>query len=103
MAQTIPNAIDWWVRARPDGVAFDVEGEEVTYGDLGAWSDRVARRLIDDHAIAPGDVVGIAGLNSLDWCVAAVAAIKAGAITTPINYRYTASEIVRSSTTAHQR
>lgn len=93
MAELIIDALDWWTRALPDRVALDVEGDELTYRDLGDWSDRVARGLIDDHGVAVGDVVAIAGHNSLEWCVAAIAVMKTGAIVTPVNFRYTVSEV----------
>ncbi|WP_116997180.1 class I adenylate-forming enzyme family protein [Desertimonas flava] len=93
MAELITDALDWWTRALPDRVALDVEGTELTYRDLGAWSDRVARGLIDEHGISIGDVVAIAGYNSLEWCVAAIGVMKAGAIVTPVNFRYTVSEV----------
>ena len=46
-----------------------------------------------EHGVRPGAVVGVAGANSVDWCIAALGALKAGAIVTPINFRYTASEV----------
>lgn len=93
MAALITDAIDWWTRALPERVALDVEGEELTYRDLGQWSDRVARGLIDEHGVGVGDVVAIAGHNSLEWCVAAIGILKTGAIATPVNFRYTVSEV----------
>jgi fatty-acyl-CoA synthase len=93
MALIITDALRWWVRAQPERVALDVEGEEVTYGELGEWTDRVADHLTAEHGVTPGDVVAVAGVNSMDWCIAALGAIKAGAILTPINYRYTVSEV----------
>ena len=93
MALVITDALRWWVRAQPERVALDVEGEEVTYGDLGQWTDRVAHHLATEHGVVPGDVVAVAGVNSTEWCIAALGAIKAGAILTPINYRYTVSEV----------
>ena len=93
MALVITDALRWWVRAQPERIALDVEGEEVSYGDLGQWTDRVAHHLATEHGVSPGDVVAVAGVNSTDWCIAALGAIKAGAILTPINYRYTVSEV----------
>lgn len=93
MAKLVTDALAWWTRALPDQPAFVFEGDQVTYRELGEWSDRVGRRLVDEHGIQPGDVVAVAGVNSLEWCIAAVAAVKAGAIVSPFNYRYTASEL----------
>ena len=93
MATVIPDALRWWTRACPDRVALDIEGEQVTYARLGAWTDAVAGYLATEHGVRPGAVVGVAGANSVDWCMAALGALKAGAIVTPINFRYTASEV----------
>jgi fatty-acyl-CoA synthase len=81
------------VRAVPDRIALEVEGEAVSYAALGGWTDRVARSLAEDHGVVPGDVVAVAGLNSLEWCIAALGGLKVGAIVTPINYRYTPNEV----------
>ena len=50
-------------------------------------------RLTERHGVEPGTVVALAGANSLEWCVAALSVIKAGAILTPVNFRYTVPEI----------
>ena len=93
MSKVIADALRWWVRAQPERIALDVDGEQVSYGDLGAWTDRVAHHLVAVQGVQPGDVVAVAGLNSVDWCIAALGASKAGAIVTPVNYRYTAREV----------
>jgi fatty-acyl-CoA synthase len=93
MATLIMDALRWWVRACPEQLALDVEGEQVSYERLGTWTDGVARLLADDHGVRPGDVVGVAGANSLEWCIAALGAMKSGAVVTPINYRYTVTEV----------
>jgi fatty-acyl-CoA synthase len=93
MATLVSDALSWWVRSRPEGVAFIVGDEQVTYGELGGWTDQVAHLLADRHGVGPGDVVAVAGANSLEWVIAAIGAVKTGAIVTPVNYRYTANEI----------
>jgi fatty-acyl-CoA synthase len=93
MAEVVTDALRWWVRALPERVAIDVGGEEVRYRQLGQWTDRVARSLANEHGVRPGDVVAIVGTNSLEWCIAALGAMKSGAIVTPINFRYTVSEV----------
>jgi fatty-acyl-CoA synthase len=93
VAQLTTDALAWWVRANPERPAFVVGDETLTYGELGAWTDRAARHLREHHGITTGDVVALAGTNSLEWCVAALAVIKAGAILTPVNFRYTVPEI----------
>ena len=85
MAKLLTDAIRWWERSLPERAAVVCEGEQVTYRELGSWTDGVARWLLTEGGLAPGDVVAIAGYN--------LGAVKAGAVVAPFNYRYTASEL----------
>ena len=58
--------------------------ERLTFADLDAWSDRVARALAA-RGIAKGDRVGIAMRNCPSWIVAYMGAVKAGAVATLLN------------------
>jgi fatty-acyl-CoA synthase len=92
MAQTLPAAIDWWARMRPDQPAIVLNGETLTYAAFKAWSDRVAAQLIAD-GLEPGDRVAICALNSLAYCALIMGTIRAGGIVSPVNFRYTVREI----------
>jgi fatty-acyl-CoA synthase len=93
MATVIMDALRWWTRACPERIALDVEGARVSYEHLGRWTDGVAQYLATDLGVRPGDVVAVAGANTLEWCIAALGALKSGAVVTPINYRYTVTEV----------
>jgi fatty-acyl-CoA synthase len=95
VAVLLTDALKWWTSSYPERTALVVGDEEVTYGRLGEWTDRVANYLCHEVGTVPGAVVAIAGANSMEWCVAALGAIKAGAIVTPFNYRYTAMELMQ--------
>lgn len=92
MSGTVVDALTWWARTQPDQVAIDFDGEEVTYRELSTWADGVAADLRAADVVA-GDRVGIVGVNSLEWCVAALGALKLGAIVTPFNHRMVAREL----------
>lgn len=92
MAQTLPAAIAWWARMRPDQPAVVLGGETLTYGQYKAWSDRVAAMLIAD-GLEPGDRVAICSLNSLAYCALIMGIIRAGGVVSPVNFRYTVREI----------
>ncbi|CAN5257387.1 long-chain-fatty-acid--CoA ligase FadD13 [soil metagenome] len=92
MAQTLPGAIAWWARMRPDQPAVVLGGERLTYAEYKAWSDRIAARLIED-GLEPGDRVAICSANSLAYCALIMGIIRAGGIVNPINFRYTPREI----------
>lgn len=92
MSGTIGGVIAWWARERPDARAIVFAGEPVSFAELHRWSDRVAVDLVE-RGIVPGNRIGIFAGNSLEWCIAAYAIIKTGAILVPLNYRYQAAEV----------
>ncbi|MFC5747199.1 class I adenylate-forming enzyme family protein [Actinomadura rugatobispora] len=92
MSGTVVDALSWWARSTPDFVAIDFDGDRVTYAQLDTWADGVAAGLAAD-GVQAGDRVSIAGVNSLEWCVAALAGFKVGAIVAPFNNRMVAREL----------
>ncbi|MEV4786515.1 FadD3 family acyl-CoA ligase [Streptomyces tuirus] len=69
-----------------------VEGRtRVTYAELGARVERAAAACLATGA-EPGDRVAIWAPNSLDWIVAALGAVSAGAVLVPLNTRFKGAE-----------
>jgi acyl-CoA synthetase (AMP-forming)/AMP-acid ligase II len=69
-----------------------VEGRtRVPYGELGARVERSAAACLA-HGVRPGDRVAIWAPNSLDWMVAALGAVSAGAVLVPLNTRFKGAE-----------
>ena len=93
MAQLLMHAMRWWVRATPGRIALDMAGDTVSYAELDRWANGVAGRLRDDLEVRSGDIVVIHGVNSIEWCVAAIAALKLGAIIAPANVVYPPDEL----------
>ncbi len=93
MSLMVTDPLRYWAQNQPDQAALVFDGgEQVTYGELDAWTDTVAARILD-HGVEPGDRVGIVGNNSLDWCAGALGALKAGAIVACYNHRLVADEL----------
>ncbi|MBN9792569.1 long-chain fatty acid--CoA ligase [Pseudonocardia sp. TMWB2A] len=92
MSGTVVDALTWWARTVPHHPVIDFDGDVVTYAELDSWSDGVATGL-RERGIGRGDRVGIVGANSLEWCVAAVAAWKTGAVACGFNQRFRAGEL----------
>ncbi|TQM69728.1 fatty-acyl-CoA synthase [Actinomadura hallensis] len=92
MSGTVADALTWWARTTPDFVAIDFDGDPVTYAELNTWADGVAATLRSD-GVRPGDRVSIVAANSLEWCVAALAGFKIGAIVAPFNQRMVTREL----------
>src|SRR5580698_920946 len=69
-----------------------VDGDRrVSFSELLALSKSAAAVCIE-HGVEPGDRVGIWAPNSLDWVVAALGALSAGASLVPLNTRYKGDE-----------
>lgn len=92
MAATIGSALHWWGRTKGDTPALVVEEETLTYGELDAWTSRVARALAES-GVRAGDRVGVLGPNSLEWPVLALGVIKSGAVLVPLNPRLKPAEL----------
>ena len=102
MAQTLCDALAWWARMQPEAPAVVLNGETLTYGHFKAWSDRIANHLIS-LGVKPGDRVGICSLNSHAYCALIMGAIRAGAIVSPINFRFTVREIADLTSTTEPK
>jgi fatty-acyl-CoA synthase len=92
MAATVGSALQWWARTNPDHPAILLGDDRLSYRELHDWSGRLARRLADD-GVKPGDRVGLLAPNSLQWPVAALAIMKAGAVLVPFNARLKPAEV----------
>jgi fatty-acyl-CoA synthase len=92
MRGLVTDAFRWWVKARPDAPALSLDDETLTYRELDIWTDQVADAL-RKRGVGKGSVVGIGGVNTIEWCVAAVSCLKIGAILAPFSYRFTPREI----------
>ncbi|HEU0299006.1 MAG TPA: amino acid adenylation domain-containing protein, partial [Longimicrobium sp.] len=78
--------------ATPDAVALVYRGETVTYAELDARSDALARRLVA-AGVKAGDRVGMALERSLEAPVVTLAALKAGGSYVPLDSAYPAERL----------
>ncbi|MEU8896428.1 non-ribosomal peptide synthase/polyketide synthase [Nocardia sp. NPDC048505] len=83
-----------FARAAADGTRVAlVSGERsLTYAEVDAWSNRLARELIGRGA-GPGDVVALGLSRSIESVVGTVAIAKAGAAFLPVDMRHPADRI----------
>lgn len=88
---TIPDLVRWSAERYATAEAV-VEGRSrVSYGELGARVERAAAACIAS-GVGVGDRVGVWAPNSLDWIVAALGAVTAGAVLVPLNTRFKGAE-----------
>ncbi|HEV7919166.1 MAG TPA: non-ribosomal peptide synthase/polyketide synthase [Thermoanaerobaculia bacterium] len=71
----------------PDAVAIVFDGEELTYGELNATANQLARYLVDKN-VKPDARVALCTERSFDMVVGMLAILKAGAGYVPIDPQY---------------
>ncbi|GAA4058582.1 amino acid adenylation domain-containing protein [Actinomadura miaoliensis] len=89
---TIVELFEAQVAARPDAVAVTCEGASLTYADLNARANRLARRLVE-QGVGPEQFVALRLPRSVDLVVAILGVLKAGAAYVPIDPDYPADRI----------
>ena len=82
-------------RARPDAIAALHGSRQLTYGELNARANRVARTLLARGLTREG-VVGVVTERNLDWMTAVLAIFKAGGAYLPIEPHFPAERIART-------
>ncbi|MGO4422207.1 amino acid adenylation domain-containing protein, partial [Streptomyces sp. MCAF7] len=86
-ARTFPELFEERVRARPEAVAVYEGPLAVSYADLNARANRLARALVA-QGIGPEDTVAVAIPKSARSILAVVAVLKAGAAYLPLDLGY---------------
>ncbi|HWM00943.1 MAG TPA: amino acid adenylation domain-containing protein, partial [Actinophytocola sp.] len=81
---TWPELVARQAERTPDAVALVCEAEELTYAELNAAANRLARLLIA-HGVVAEDVVAVALPRGVDLVVALLAVLKAGAAYLPLD------------------
>src|SRR5215475_8294052 len=94
LAMTIPQALDWAASTWSDKVAlsFVHTPDVLTYQQLAESVARVRTGLVS-LGLRPGDRVGIMIPNQVEFPLAWLAVIDAGAVAVPLNPKYTPREI----------
>jgi fatty-acyl-CoA synthase len=92
MAVTIDSVLRWWGSEESERFALCLDGDRVNYRELNSWVGRVASRFVAEGLCA-GERVAVYAPNSLEWCVVALAAIRAGGILAGINLKMVQTEV----------
>ncbi|MFQ6227051.1 class I adenylate-forming enzyme family protein [Nocardia sp. NPDC002869] len=64
-----------------------------TFAEIDDWTSRLAQRLATDDGVRPGDRVAIMLPNVVQWPVAWLAILEAGAVTVPVNSSYQRADL----------
>lgn len=89
---TLPELVEANVAAHPRRLALSHHDERLTYGELDARANRIARLLLDAGA-GDGDIVAIVLPRSIDYVVTALAVVKTGAAYLPVDTSYPVERI----------
>src|SRR5207247_6489021 len=81
-------------RARPDAIAAVHGSNQLTYGELNARANQVARALLARGLTREG-VVGVVTERNLDWLIAVLAIFKAGGAYLPIEPHFPTERIAK--------
>ncbi|HEV7648872.1 MAG TPA: amino acid adenylation domain-containing protein [Actinophytocola sp.] len=99
---TWPGLVERQARRTPDAVALVCEDESLTYAELNAAANRLARSLVA-RGVRPEDVVGVALPRSTSLVVALLAVMKAGAAYLPLDTGHPAERLSFLATDAGAR
>ncbi|MFJ4920598.1 fatty acid--CoA ligase [Streptomyces sp. NPDC088725] len=91
-AWTLPHSARLHARDRADRPAVVCEGRITTYGHLHRESNRAAHAL-RAAGVRPGDRIAFLGRESEYYYLAILAGAKVGAVTVPVNWRLTPTEV----------
>jgi long-chain acyl-CoA synthetase len=91
----VTEALGLWRIAAEDPsrlAIIDPDGREVSYGELAAWSNRIAHGLRAE-GITSGDCIAVALPNSVEFIATYLAAMQTGLYFTPVNWHLVGPEI----------
>ncbi|MFB9252129.1 amino acid adenylation domain-containing protein, partial [Sphaerisporangium melleum] len=89
---TVPQLVSAAVARTPSALAVIGEGGRLSYAELDAWANRLARVLIE-HGAGPERVVAIVVPRSVEMVVAMLAAVTAGAAYLPMDPDHPAERV----------
>ena len=83
---SLSRIITFWAARQPDRAAIDHEGQQISWAELDARTNRLARAY-ERLGVKPDDFVTIALPNGIEFFEACIATWKAGATPQPISSR----------------
>jgi non-ribosomal peptide synthetase component F len=84
---TVHDLIEEQVRATPSATAVEIDGARLTYAELNARANGLARRL-SEAGVTRGQLVGLCVERSLDMVVGVLGILKAGGAYVPLDPAY---------------
>jgi amino acid adenylation domain-containing protein len=91
----LPEAVQHHARTRPHALAVERGADQLTYGELNARANQWAR-VLSAHGVRRGSLVGVHLGRSIEWVVAMLAVLKAGAASMPLDPGAPADRMARA-------
>ncbi|MFI1227664.1 MULTISPECIES: amino acid adenylation domain-containing protein [unclassified Streptomyces] len=98
----LPQLFEARAEQNPDRPAVEFEGESLTYGQLNARANQLARLLVD-RGVGPEQFVALALPRSVELVVSLLAVLKAGAAYLPLDPDYPAERTASILTESRPR
>ncbi|MDK2126142.1 non-ribosomal peptide synthetase [Parachitinimonas caeni] len=86
-AGSLPGLFSAQAARTPDAPALRSDDACLNYATLDRASNQLAQDLIAEHGVQPGQVIAVLLERSLEWPIALLATLKAGAIYLPLDPR----------------
>lgn len=88
----VGRAVEYHARCQPDLIALSAGPRDLTWAELEEETRRLAAGL-QELGVEAGERVGVLAANSLEWCLIAVATLRAGGVIVPMNVQSTADDL----------
>ncbi|HEV2640010.1 MAG TPA: non-ribosomal peptide synthetase [Actinocrinis sp.] len=98
--QTLPWMVARHALHHPDSLAIERGADRLTYAELDCRADRLARRLAA-CGVRPGAMVGVHLGRSIEWVLAMLATLKAGAVCLSLDPDAPADRLIRAIEATH--
>jgi len=89
---TLHGLFEAQVSRQPEAVAVSCDGQSLTYRELNAQANRLARQLVE-FGVKPDTLVGLCVERTTDLVIAILAILKAGGAYLPIDLAYPADRL----------
>ncbi|MCG7564124.1 non-ribosomal peptide synthetase [Pseudoalteromonas sp. McH1-42] len=89
----IHDVFELHAKATPDSIAVQLDNEALSYAQLNAKANQLARYLREAHQVSAGTLVGLCIGRSVDMLVASLAILKAGGAYVPLDPNYPQSRL----------